>query len=301
MEAKIHKLNSLEEHLNNNIKGQDHVIEKICSVLNRGELGLAHPDRPKGSFLFVGPTGTGKTEVTQCFTEHLFGKSHLIRFDMSEFMNKSSLEKLIGGVGETGLLGKKLEDKTCGTLLFDEMEKADPQILDLFLQMLDAGRITLGDYSTISLKSFYIVFTSNIGSSEIRNMTRCPFATIERVVLNHVNDSLRPELVGRINEKIVFKSLSYDVQVAICQSMLEKEKARLKHLGFSLEVEASAVEYLISEGYHRSLGARPMREVIEKQLGDLVSERLLKFEGGSGRVVFDRDSIQLTLKKYENI
>ncbi len=133
--ALIEKLRFLEHHLKTNIKGQNHVLPRICSVLQRGELGLAHPGRPKGSFLFVGPTGVGKTEVTVCFSDYLFGPGYLHRFDMSEFQNQSSVALLLGSSSsETGMLGHALAQHDGGTLLFDEMEKAHPLVLDLFLQ-----------------------------------------------------------------------------------------------------------------------------------------------------------------------
>ena len=140
----LSKLRNLESHLKSNIKGQDHVLPRICSVLQRGELNLAHPNRPKGSLLFVGPTGVGKTEITIAFTEYLCGSDHLHRFDMSEFQNQSSVGLLLGSSStDTGMLGRALDKNGRGTLLFDEMEKAHPLVLDLFLQILDAGRITL--------------------------------------------------------------------------------------------------------------------------------------------------------------
>lgn len=297
MEKITQVLLGLDSHLRSHIKGQDHVIDRVCSVLKRGELGLSHPERPKGSFLFVGPTGTGKTELTQCFSEYLCGAGKLIRFDMSEYMNKSSLGKLIGeNEGEIGILGHKLDKNKGGTLLFDEMEKADPSILDLFLQMLDAGRITLSDHKTRSLSNYYIVFTSNIGSSDIRNMTRMPLTTITRAVINQVNEALRPELLGRIKEKLVFNNLSYEVQIDICHDMAKKELKRLAAMGYSLSISSSAINYLISVGYHRSLGARPMREAIEKHLGDLITNQLLEGLPSSGYVTANEQRTGLILK-----
>jgi ATP-dependent Clp protease ATP-binding subunit ClpB len=140
-------------------------------VLRRGELNLAHPSRPKGSFLFVGPTGVGKTEITLVFTEYLCGAHHLQRFDMSEFQNQSSVSLLLGtSSSDTGMLGRALDKCSRGTLLFDEMEKAHPLVLDLFLQILDAGRVTLANGDTRNLNNYYIVFTSNLGSADAMRM-----------------------------------------------------------------------------------------------------------------------------------
>jgi len=272
----LSKLRHLEAHLKAHIKGQDHVLPHICSVLQRGELNLAHPDRPKGSFLFVGPTGVGKTEVTICFTNYLFGEGRLHRFDMSEFQNQSSVGFLLGGSAtDTGMLGCALDKTSRGTLLFDEMEKAHPLVLDLFLQILDAGRITLANGETRSLNNHYIVFTSNIGASEAMRMESSGFATIERTVLRRVDQTLRPELVARINEKLVFNRLPYTVQREICEVMIERELERLNKLGHNLVIEADAIEQLVRDGYHRTLGARPMRNAIDRFVQDMVKGILL--------------------------
>jgi len=266
------KLRHLETHLNANIKGQEHVLPRICSVLKRGELGLAHPSRPKGSLLFVGPTGVGKTEVTVCFSDYLFGPGYLHRFDMSEFQNQSSVGLLLGSSNsETGMLGHALTQHDGGTLLFDEMEKAHPLVLDLFLQILDAGRITLANGETKSLSGYYIVFTSNIGSADAMRMESSAFATIERTVLRRVDQALRPELVARISEKLVFNRLSYVVQREICEQMVEREKQRLHSLGFDLQIDTATIEMLVRNGYHRTLGARPMRNTVDRYLQELAA------------------------------
>ncbi|HUB68138.1 MAG TPA: AAA family ATPase [Candidatus Methylacidiphilales bacterium] len=267
----LNRLRSLERHLTNHIKGQDHVLPRICSVLQRGELGLAHPNRPKGSFLFVGPTGVGKTEVTISFTEYLFGEGFLHRFDMSEFQNQSSVGLLLGSsVSETGMLGRALAQHDRGTLLFDEMEKAHPLVLDLFLQILDAGRITLANGDVKNMNGYYIVFTSNIGSADSMRMENSTFATIERTVLRRVDQTLRPELVARISEKLVFNRLTYAIQRQICEQMVEREVHRLKALGFEIKVDAATIEKLVREGYHRTLGTRIMRNTVDRVLQECI-------------------------------
>jgi ATP-dependent Clp protease ATP-binding subunit ClpA len=270
------KLRHLEPHLKANIKGQDHVLPRICSVLQRGELNLAHPNRPKGSFLLVGPTGVGKTEITIAFTEYLCGSDHLHRFDMSEFQNQSSVGLLLGtSASETGMLGRALDKNSRGTFLFDEMEKAHPLVLDLFLQILDAGRITIANGETRNLNNYYMVFTSNIGAGEAMRMESSAFATIERTVLRRVDQVLRPELVARINEKLVFNRLPYAIQREICELMIGREVERLNRLGHTLIVEPAMVETLVREGYHRTLGARPMRNVVDRFLQEVVLGRSL--------------------------
>jgi ATP-dependent Clp protease ATP-binding subunit ClpA len=260
-------------------------MERVASVLTRGELGLAHPARPKGSFLFVGPTGVGKTELTNVFTAHLFGGLKPMRFDMSEYQNQSSVEKLIGQeTGDTGLLGRALSDALGGTLLFDEIEKAHPLVLDLFLQMLDDASITFATGERKNLSRFYLVFTSNIGSGEVMRMTSAPMATIERTVLARVGQQLRPELVGRITEKLVFGRLDFDTQREICELMIERETGRLRKLGFDLEMDSGVIEFLIRRGYHKTLGARPMRGTVERHLQDAVAEAMLLGKSCSGRI-----------------
>ena len=251
----LSKLRHLEPHLKSSIKGQNHVLPRVCSVLQRGELGLAHPSRPRGSFLFVGPTGVGKTEITIAFTEYLCGADHLHRFDMSEFQNQSSVGLLLGNSStDRGMLGRALDKNARGTLLFDEMEKGHPLVLDLFLQILDAGRITLANGQTRNLNNYYIVFTSNIGAAEAMRMESSAFATIERTVLRRVDQVLRPELVARINEKLVFNRLPYAIQREICELMIAREVERLNRLGHQLAVNAETVELLVREGFHRTLG-----------------------------------------------
>lgn len=275
--SNLELLRRLPEHLSENIKGQEHVIPPVCSVLRRGELGLANARRPRGSFLFVGPTGVGKTEITNVFTEYLFTDSKPVRFDMSEYQTHSSVEKLIGErVGDVGLLGRALANVDHGTLLFDEIEKAHPLVLDLFLQVLEDAAITLASGERKNLSGFYVVFTSNIGAAEAMRMRSAPFASVQRTVLSRVNQQLRPELVGRVTEKIVFASLDYATQRAICLQMIEREVARLRALGLEIEVSPDTLEILVREGYQKGLGARPMRAAVERYIQERAVSGMLR-------------------------
>ena len=279
MTTKLEKLRGLPTHLREQIKGQEHVIDRIASVLRRGELGLASPRRPRGSFLFVGPTGVGKTEITNVFTEYLFMGQKPLRFDMSEYQTHGSVEKLIGEkVGDRGLLGRALAETEVGTLLFDEIEKAHPLVLDLFLQILDDAAITLASGERKNLSGFYVVLTSNIGAAEAMRMQSAPFASIERTVMARVNERLRPELVGRITEKIVFNRLPFETQRALCEPMTAREKARLHALGHEVTISGADIEHLLRVGYHKTLGARPMRNAVEQHLQDVVVRRVLNEE-----------------------
>src|SRR5438552_9424603 len=165
------KLRRLSDYLRSVVRGQEIAIPRVVSLLQRGELGLSKPSRPRGSFLFLGPTGVGKTEITVAFTEFLFGREKLFRFDMSEYQTQESLGLLLGAkLGERGTLGMAYEKSRVGTLLFDEVEKAHPRVLDVFLQILDAARVTMADGQTLDLRDYYIVFTSNLGAADILHL-----------------------------------------------------------------------------------------------------------------------------------
>jgi len=280
------RLRGLAAHLRTHLRGQDPVLDRIGPALSRGEMGLGDPSRPRGSYLFVGPTGTGKTELAQLFTDYLFGPGHLAAFDLSEYQNKSSVERLLGADrSDPGLLGRALATHATGTLLFDEIEKAHPDFLDLFLQMVWHGRVTLATGETRSLTPYYLVFTSNIGAAEAMRMEHSTPAAVESAVLRRVEQALRPELVGRFDEKLVFRRLSYEVQREICEYLIAREVERLKNLGFDLEVSREALEFLVREGHHPHLGARPMRRAVEQNLQDAVVRCLFANGTASGPLV----------------
>lgn len=294
----LERLRDLPSHLATHLKGQGHVLMRVGSVLTRGELGFAHPRRPKGSFLFVGPTGVGKTELTNLFTAYLFDGAAPIRFDMSEYQLQKSVEKLIGeNRTDSGLLGRVLRARTGGTLLFDEIEKAHPLVLDLFLQILEDAWITLATGETLDLRGFYIVCTSNIGSAETMRMESAPFASVERTVLMRVRERLRPELVGRVTDLVVFARLDYDTQRAICEGMVARELVRLSALGHPLEITPSAFEYLIRRGFHRTLGARPLRSMIERSIQEAVIASLLAGRVAEGKLVVAKEEDRLVLER----
>lgn len=286
------RLRGLESHLRGRIRGQDHVLRRVAAPLVSAEMGLAAPGRPRGSFLFIGPTGTGKTELALAFTDYLLGPDHLHRFDLSEYQNQSSVDKLIGADrSDRGLLGQVLTTAFRGTLLFDEMEKAHPLVLDLFLQLLDPGRITLATGETLSLADWYIVFTSNLGSAEAMRMERSSFATVEAAVLRRVTQKLRPEFGPRIDEKLVFARLTPEVQHEICELLVARESARLRELGHDFQVSREALEFLVREGYDPLLGARPMRRAVERHLQSAVVQSL--FACGYARGRLESDGLRL--------
>jgi ATP-dependent Clp protease ATP-binding subunit ClpB len=290
------KLHDLHAHLRHRIRGQDHVLPRIVSLLQRGELGLTKPGRPRGSFLLLGPTGVGKTEATLTFTNFLMSKEHLFRFDMSEYQTQESLGLLLGGrLGERGTLAMAYDRSKVGTLLFDEIEKAHPRVLDVFLQILDAARVTMASGETLELSGFYVVFTSNIGSADLMNLQYSTLATMERHVLTRAQQAMRPELYARITEKLVFNRLSYDRQLEIAQLLLNQELAFLKAKGHDLTPDASVLPFLVRCGFHPKLGARPMRDAVEKLIGDAVALDLLAGGSGGGVLTVDESANALVI------
>jgi ATP-dependent Clp protease ATP-binding subunit ClpA len=286
--AKLTKLHELDSVLPHEIRGQSHVLPRITSLVRRGELGLTKPGRPRGSFLLLGPTGVGKTESAVVTTTQIFGAGKLFRFDMSEFQNQESLGLLLGArIGEVGYLGGVRERSAEGSLLFDEGEKAHPRVLDILLQLLDAARITVATGQTLDFSGFYIWLTSNIGSAELMSLQHSNDATLERHVLTRAQQALRPEIFARINEKLVFHRLSYEHQLEIAEKFLSREIEFLTARGHKLELDSTVLPFLVRKGFHPKLGARPMRDAVEKLVGDAVADSLLNARAACGVLVVD--------------
>lgn len=286
--TKLSKLHELDSLLPREIRGQSHTLPRIISALRRGELGLTKPARPRGSFLLLGPTGVGKTETVVVTTTQVFSAAHLFRFDMSEFQNQEALGLLLGArLGEVGYLGGVRERAAEGSLLFDEAEKAHPRVLDILLQLLDAARITVATGQTLDFSGFYIWLTSNIGSAELMSLQHSNDATLERHVLTRAQQSLRPEIFARVNEKLVFHRLSYEHQLEIAEKFLSREIEFLAARGHTLKLDATVLPFLVRKGFHPKLGARPMRDAVEKLVGDAVSECLLEARLACGVLAHD--------------
>jgi ATP-dependent Clp protease ATP-binding subunit ClpB len=286
-----HKLTNLQELdvlLPREIRGQSHTIPRIVSAIRRGELGLTKPSRPRGSFLLLGPTGVGKTETVVVTTNHVFGEGKLFRFDMSEFQNQEALGLLLGArLGEIGYLGAVRERAAEGSLLFDEAEKAHPRVLDILLQLLDAARLTVATGQTLDFSGFYVWLTSNIGSAELMSLQHSNEATLERHVLTRAQQALRPEIFARVNEKLVFHRLSYEHQLEIAEKFLSREIEFLAARGHRIELDKTALPFLVRKGFHPKLGARPMRDAVEKLVGDAVTECLLTGRSACGILAHD--------------
>ena len=285
---KIGRLRNLAKILHTEIRGQNQVLPRVVSVVQRGEFGLTKPGRPRGSFLLLGPTGVGKTETVVVLTRQIFGAEKLFRFDMSEFQTQESLGLLLGAkLGETGYLGAMRERAAEGSLLFDEAEKAHPRVLDIMLQLLDAARITVATGQTLDFSGFYVWLTSNIGSAELMSLQHSNDATLERHVLSRAQQALRPEIFARITEKQVFGRLSYEHQLEIAEKFLSREVEFLTSRGHKLELDKTVLPFLVRKGFHPKLGARPMRDATEKLVGDAVAGALLQNGRAEGRLMAD--------------
>ncbi len=285
---KLTTLQELDVLLPREIRGQSHTIPRIISAVRRGELGLTKPSRPRGSFLLLGPTGVGKTETVVVATNHVFGEGKLFRFDMSEFQNQEALGLLLGTrLGEVGYLGAVRDRAAEGSLLFDEAEKAHPRVLDILLQLLDAARLTVATGQTLDFSGFYVWLTSNIGSAELMSLQHSNEATLERHVLTRAQQTLRPEIFARVNEKLVFHRLSYEHQLEIAEKFLSREIEFLAVRGHKLELDKTALPFLVRKGFHPKLGARPMRDAVEKLVGDAVTECLLTGRAACGMLAHD--------------
>ena len=286
--TKLDKLQELDSLLPREIRGQSRVLPRIISAVRRGELGLTKPSRPRGSFLLLGPTGVGKTETVLVTTTQIFSPEQLFRFDMSEFQTQDALGLLLGArLGESGYLGGVRERAAEGSLLFDEAEKAHPRVLDILLQLLDAARVTVATGQTLDFSGFFIWLTSNIGSAELMSLQHSNDATLERHVLTRAQQALRPEIFARINEKLVFHRLSYEHQLEIAEKFLLREVEFLAAHGHKLELDKTVLPFLVRKGFHPKLGARPMRDAVEKLVGDAVADRLLHAQEASGLLTVD--------------
>jgi ATP-dependent Clp protease ATP-binding subunit ClpB len=285
---KLERLREVDGVLRKEIRGQSQVLPRVVSVVRRGELSLTKPARPRGSFLLLGPTGVGKTETVVVLTNQIFGPEKLFRFDMSEFQTQESLGLLLGArLGEAGYFGAVRERAAEGSLLFDEAEKAHPRVLDILLQLLDAARITIATGQTLDFSGFYIWLTSNIGSAELMSLQHSNEATMERHVLSRAQQALRPEIFARITEKLVFGRLSYEHQLEIAEKFLLREIEFLAARGHTLELDKAVLPFLVRKGFHPKLGARPMRDAVEKQVGDALAEHLLAGKNSGGRLLVD--------------
>ncbi|MDB5939476.1 MAG: ATPase domain protein [Polaromonas sp.] len=283
MQGEKDKLLQMEGKLHDRVVGQDEAIGAVANAIRRSRSGLSDPNRPTGSFLFLGPTGVGKTELCKALAGFLFdSEDHLIRVDMSEFMEKHSVARLIGappgyvGYEEGGHLTEAVRRKPYSVLLLDEIEKAHPDVFNVLLQVLDDGRLTDGQGRTVDFKNTVIVMTSNIGSPIIQSMTGKPYEDIKDAVLEELKNYFRPEFLNRIDETVVFHPLDAKNIESIARIQLKVLLARLAKMDLALDVSEAAIGELAKVGFDPVFGARPLKRAIQQRIENPLSKLLLE-------------------------
>ncbi len=283
MQGEREKLLQMEAKLHQRVVGQDEAISAVANAIRRSRSGLSDPNRPTGSFLFLGPTGVGKTELCKALAGFLFdSEEHLIRVDMSEFMEKHSVARLIGappgyvGYEEGGYLTEAVRRKPYSVLLLDEVEKAHPDVFNILLQVLDDGRLTDGQGRTVDFKNTVIVMTSNLGSHLIQAMVGQPAEEIKDAVWDELKSHFRPEFLNRIDETVVFHGLDAQHIAAIASIQLQALRERLARMDLNLEVSAAALSELAKVGFDPVFGARPLKRAIQQRLENPLSKLLLE-------------------------
>ena len=298
-ETENEKLKHLEDNLHKRVVGQDEAVSAVAKAIRRGRVGLKDPNRPIGSFLFMGPTGVGKTELAKALAEALFGnENNMIRVDMSEFMESHSVAKLIGappgyvGYDEGGQLTQKIRRKPYSVILFDEIEKAHPDVMNMLLQILEDGRLTDAQGRTVNFKNAVIIMTSNVGARLITDKNKLGFSgrdedengkqnkqkeyeTTKKEVIGELKKQFRPELINRIDDIIVFHKLEDKDIEKIIEIMLAQVEKRLSVQGISINIDKSVKELIAKKGVDTNYGARPLRRAIQSMLEDKIAEAIL--------------------------
>lgn len=300
------KLLHMEEFLHNRVVGQDEAVVAVSNAVRRSRAGLSDPNRPSGSFLFLGPTGVGKTELTKALANFLFDSDDaMVRIDMSEFMEKHSVSRLVGappgyvGYEEGGVLTEAVRRKPYSVILFDEVEKAHPDVFNILLQVLDDGRLTDSQGRVVDFKNSVIVMTSNLGSQDVRELGgNATKEEVRTVVMNAVSEHFRPEFINRIDELVVFHALEKDQIRGIADIQLNRLRQRLAERDMRLSVDDSAFDQLIDAGFDPLYGARPLKRAIQQRIENGLAQKILggEFQPGdtilvkaeAGELIFEK-------------
>ncbi|MFC4299297.1 MAG: ATP-dependent chaperone ClpB [Castellaniella sp.] len=292
MQGERAKLLGMEAVLHERVVGQDEAVRLVSEAIRRSRAGLSDPNRPYGSFLFLGPTGVGKTELTKALARFLFDSdSHLVRIDMSEFMEKHSVARLIGappgyvGYEEGGYLTEAVRRKPYSVILLDEVEKAHPDVFNVLLQVLDDGRLTDGQGRTVDFRNTVVIMTSNIGSQHIQNMADQPYEVVKEVIRDELKTAFRPEFLNRIDEIVVFHGLDATHIEPIARIQLKRLAERMAQQEMRLEVSEAAVQELARAGYDPVFGARPLKRAIQQYVENPVARLILEGRFGPNDVV----------------
>ncbi len=293
LEGEREKLLAMEDVLHKRVIGQEQGIKAVSDAIRRSRAGLSDPDKPNGSFLFLGPTGVGKTELCKSLTEFLFdSEDAMVRIDMSEYMEKHAVARLIGappgyvGYEQGGYLTEAIRRRPYSLILLDEIEKAHADVFNILLQVLDDGRLTDGHGRTVDFRNTVIVMTSNLGSNLIQEMSAdSEYDNMKEVVLNEVSNYFRPEFLNRIDEVVVFHALLQKQITAIAEIQVDRLRKRLNMQDIALELSPEAINYLGLSGFDPVYGARPLKRLIQDKLETPIAERILSGQYGPGSVV----------------
>ena len=307
LEGEREKILHLDEILHRRIIGQDQAVEKVCEAIIRSRAGISDPGRPTGSFLFLGPTGVGKTELAKALAENLFDdEQNMVRIDMSEYMEKYSVSRLVGappgyvGYEEGGQLTEAVRRKPYSVILFDEIEKAHSDVFNILLQVLDDGRITDSQGRTVDFKNTIIIMTSNLGSEYLLSGIDSE-GNITEEAQNHVTSllksSFRPEFLNRLDEIVFYKPLTRQETVKIVDLLIAKIQERLSDQQLTLIVTESARKFIADNGYDPVYGARPLKRFIQSRLETLVARRIIEGNiSADGVITVDTDANQLIVR-----
>ncbi|MCH1424889.1 MAG: ATP-dependent chaperone ClpB [Burkholderiales bacterium] len=292
MQGERDKLLSMESQLHRRVIGQDEAIRLVSDAVRRSRSGLSEPNRPYGSFLFLGPTGVGKTELCKTLAQFLFdSEEQLIRIDMSEFMEKHSVSRLIGappgyvGYDEGGYLTEAVRRKPYSVILLDEVEKAHPDVFNVLLQVLDDGRMTDGQGRTVDFKNTVVVMTSNIGSQTIQTMDYSDYVALKDTVMGEVKNSFKPEFINRIDEVVVFHGLGREDVSAILNIQLKRLASRLASLNMGLDIQNDVLDLLGESSFDPAYGARPLKRAIQSEVENPLSKLILEGQFSSGDTI----------------
>ena len=306
MQGERDKMIAMEEKLHERVIGQNEAVESVANAVRRSRAGLSDPNRPSGSFLFLGPTGVGKTELTKSLANFLFdSEDAIVRIDMSEYMEKHSVSRLVGappgyvGYEEGGTLTEAVRRKPYSVILFDEVEKAHPDVFNILLQVLDDGRLTDSQGRVVDFKNTVIIMTSNLGSHKIQEMVGESYEDIKAEVMDSVGQHFRPEFVNRIDEIVVFHPLGMSQMAGIADIQLNRLRQRIQEREMDIELSADAMNKLVAVGYDPVYGARPLKRAIQQEIenplslkllaGDFVAGNIIKIDVGSDdQLTFDK-------------